>query len=125
MKLSFSFLIVVIASVMLLSCGKPGSDSGGAYPKQVSITYRVTSPAIDSLVLITYDNETGGKTSVDNPRLPFVKTISKTVRKYDIIVVGYFVNPAKNVKLEILVNNKVVKSQDYNSPNSAMSYTFE
>lgn len=125
MKLSCSFLILIAASILIGSCSKSGDGSGASYPKEVTITYRVTSPVIDSLVLITYDNETGGKTSVDNPRLPFVKTINKTVKKYDIVVVGFFVNPAKPVKLEILVNNKVVKSQEYNLPNSAMSFTFE
>ncbi|MBS1737231.1 MAG: hypothetical protein JSS98_11595 [Bacteroidetes bacterium] len=47
------------------------------------------------------------------------------MNKYNIITLGYFVNPAQTVKLEILVNNEVVKSQVYTTPNSAMSYTFQ
>lgn len=117
----FIGLILFIAA----SCKKSGSDVDNTYPKQVSITYRVSSTTTNNLVSIIYDNETGGQTTVDNPALPFTKTITKTVNKYDIITFGYFVNPAQNVKLEVLVNNQVVKSQEYVSPNSAMSYTFQ
>ncbi|HRN49525.1 MAG TPA: MmpS family transport accessory protein [Niabella sp.] len=107
------------------SCKKSGSDIGNNYPKQVNITYRVSSTATNSLVSITYDNETGGQTTVNNPSLPFTITITKTVNKNNIITLGYFVNPDQTVKLEILVNNEVVKSQTYSNPNSAMSYTFQ
>ena len=116
-----------VGCIMLLaaSCKKSGSDPQDGYPKQVSITYRVSSTAAGNLVSITYDNETGGQSTVDNPSLPFTKTITKTVDKYNIVTLGYFVNPAQNVKLEILVNDKVVKSQSYTSVNAAMSYTFQ
>ncbi len=107
-----------------ISCKKSSTGENSTYPKAVTITYKVSSTTANSLVLITYDNESGGQTTVDNPSLPFSKSISKTVNKYNIITLGYFVNPAQTVKLEILVNNQVVKSQSYTSPNSAMSYTF-
>jgi len=111
--------------LLAVSCKKSDSDTDNAYPKQVNITYRVSSTTIDSLVSITFDNETGGLTSVNNPELPFTKTIARTVDKYTIITLGYFVNPAQTVKLEVLVNNQVVKSQEYTSLNAAMSYTFQ
>lgn len=107
------------------SCNKPDSGTNDSYPRQVNITYRVSSTTTNSLVSITYDNETGGLSSADNPALPFSKTITKTVDKYDIITLGYFVNPAQTVKLEIVVNNQVVKSQVYTVANAAMSYTFQ
>lgn len=107
------------------ACKKSDTVNNNIYPKQVSITYRVSSTTINNLGSITYDNETGGQTTADTPALPFVRTITKTVNKYNIITLGYFVNPAQTVKLEILVNNEVVKSQTYTSPNSAMSYTFQ
>jgi hypothetical protein len=107
------------------SCKKTDSGTDNSYPKQVSIAYRVSSTTASSLVSITYDNETGGQTTANNPVLPFTKVITKTVDKYNIITLGYFVNPAQTVKLEILVNDQVVKSQVYTSPNSAMSYTFQ
>ena len=125
MKRINSIFTIALISFVFLSCKKPSSGSDSAYPKQVSITYRVSSTTTNKLVSITYDNETGGLTTVDNPALPFTKTITKTVNKYNIITLGYFVNPAQTVKLEILVNNLVVKSQEYTNPNSAMSYTFQ
>ena len=117
----FTALLILLAA----SCKKSGSGDDTSYPKQVNITYRVSSTTGNSLVSITYDNESGGLTTVNNPGLPFSKSITKTVNKYNIITLGYFVNPAETVRLEILINNQVVKSQDYNSPNAAMSYTFQ
>ncbi|TWI78017.1 hypothetical protein IQ13_4261 [Lacibacter cauensis] len=117
----FIGLIILFAD----SCKKPNSGVENTYPKQVSITYKVSSTTTNGLVSITYYSETGGLTTVDNPTLPFTKTITKTVNKNSIITLGYFVNPAQTVKLEILVNNQVVKSQVYTSPNSATSYTFQ
>lgn len=125
MKLLKTHLILGLIMILAASCKKNDSGTDNAYPKQVSITYRVSSTTTNSLVSITYDNETGGQTTANSPALPFTKTITKTVNKNNIITLGYFVNPAQTVKLEILVNNQVVKSQDYTSSNSAMSYTFQ
>lgn len=125
MKLFKTSLFIGLVILLATSCKKSGSDTGNNYPKQVNITYRVSSAATNSLISITYDNETGGQTTVNNPSLPFTRTITKTVNKYNIITLGYFVNPAQTVKLEILVNNQPVKSQKYTNPNSAMSYTFQ
>lgn len=122
LKTSFFIGLIILLAA---SCKKNDLNTDNTYPKQVSITYRVSSTTSNSLVSITYDNETGGQTTVNNPTLPFTKTITKTVNKYNVITLGYFVNPAQSVKLEIAVNNQVVKSQDYTSPNAAMSYTFQ
>lgn len=125
MKLFKPSLFIAFITFLATSCKKSGSDAGNTYPKQVNITYRVSSTATNSLVSIAYDNETGGQATVNNPSLPFTKAITKTVNKNNIITLGYFVNPAQTVKLEILVDNQVVKSQSYTNPNSAMSYTFQ
>lgn len=125
MKLIKTSLFIGFIILLAASCKKSDSNTDNTYPKQVSITYRVSSATTNSLVSITYDNETGGQTTVTNRSLPFTKTITKTVNKYNIITLGYFVNPAQTIKLEILVNNQVVKSQDYNVPNASMSYTFQ
>lgn len=125
MKRVTHLMIVGVFLLFTASCKKTDSGSGGTYPRQVSITYRVSSITTNSLVLITYDNESGGQATVGTPVLPFTKTISRTVSKYTVITVGFAVNPAQTVKLEILVNNTVVKSQEYTAANSAMSYTFQ
>lgn len=118
-------LFIGLITVIPASCKKPGSDTANTYPKQVDITYRVSSTTTNNLVSITYDNETGGQSTVANPALPFTKTITRTVNKNNIITLGYFVNPAQTVKLEMVVDNGLVKTQQYTSPNAAMSYTFQ
>lgn len=125
MKLLKTSLFVGLFVLLVASCKKKGSGTDNAYPKQVNISYRVSSTTTNSLILITYDNETGGKTTVNDPTLTFTKSITKTVNKNDIITLGYFVNPSQTVKLEISINNEIVKSQEYTSSNSAMSYTFQ
>lgn len=124
MKLLKTPLFIGFIILLAASCKK--TDSGNeTYPKQVDITYRVSSTTTNNVVSITYDNETGGQTTVNNPSLPFTKTITKTVNKYNIVTLGYFVNPAQTVKLEILVDNQVLKSQGYTAANASMSYTFQ
>ncbi len=125
MKLLKKSLFISLIILLAASCKKSRYSDDNAYPKQVNITYRVSSTTTNKLVSITYDNETGVLTTVDNPALPFTKTITKTVNKYNIITLGYFVNPAQTVKLEILVNNQGVKFQEYSNPNSAISYIFQ
>lgn len=125
MKLLKTSLFLGFIMLLAVSCKKSDLDTDNAFPKQVNITYRVSSTTTNKLESITYDNETGGVTSVDNPALPFTKTITRTVDKYAIITFGYYVNPAQTVKLEVLINNQVVKSQEYTSLNAAMSYIFQ
>lgn len=125
MKLLKTSLFIGFIMLLAVSCKKSDLDTDNAYPKQVNITYKVSSTTTNKLESITYNNETGGLTSVDNPALPFTKTITRTVDKYAIITFGYYANPAQTVKLEVLVNNQVVKSQEYTSLNAAMSYTFQ
>lgn len=125
MKLLKTHLLLGLIIILAVSCEERDSGIDNAYPKEVSIAYRVSSTATNSLLSITYDNETGGQTIANNPTLPFTKTFTKTVNKNSIITLGYFVNPAQTVKLEILVNNQIVKSQEFTSPNSSMSFTFQ
>jgi hypothetical protein len=125
MKLQRTSLFIGLIILIATSCKKTYPDTDNAYPKKVSITYRVSSTTTSNLVSITYGNETGSLTVADNPSLPFTKSITKMVSKYNIVTLGYFINPAQTVKLEISVNNQVVKSQVYASPNSVISYTFQ
>lgn len=124
MKLFVAAIFIALTSLLTVSCKKPAPDTGTVYPRSVSITYKVSSRSGSISVSITYDNETGGLATVDNAALPFTKTITKTVNKYSVVTLGYFVNPAQTVKLEIFVNNELVRSQEYTSPNTSMSYTF-
>ena len=53
-------LLLAFSAIFLISCRSDSSDdnSGGStYPKQVSITYRITSTTTSSLLHIGYKNE--------------------------------------------------------------------
>ena len=111
-SLAVIFLTVLLA-IFSNSCRSDSNDdnpSGSTYPKQVSISYKVTSTTTSSAFLIQYTNETGGNTDVPTPSLPFTKTFNRTVNKGDVITLAYGTNANQSVKLEILINNASVKS---------------
>ena len=121
-------LLTVFLAIFSLSCRHDSNDdnppSGSTYPKQVSITYKVTSATTSSASIINYKNETGGDTDVANPSLPYSKTINRTVNKGDVLTLAYGTNTNQTVKLEILVNNVVVKSEENTTTASAIVYQF-
>lgn len=120
-------LLLAFSVIFLISCRSDSSDdnSGGStYPKQVSITYRITSTTTSSLLHIGYKNETGGTTDVNNPSLPFTKTFTRTVNQFDNLSLSCSSNTAQTVKLEILVDNKVVNFTDNTSTISSVAYVF-
>ncbi|VXB99745.1 conserved exported hypothetical protein [Flavobacterium sp. 9AF] len=119
-------LITVIVS-FFFSCSKEdsSSSSGNSYPKQVSITYKVTSTTTNAATLVQYKNETGGNTDVPNPVLPYTKTLTKTVNAGDVLTLGYGTNTIQTVKIEIQVNDEIVKSQEFTSTSGAIVYSFQ
>ena len=100
------------------------NPSWSTYPKQVSIIYKVTSATTSSASNIKYKNETGGDTDVANPSLPYSKTINRTVNKGDVLTLAYGTNTNQTVKLEILVNNASVLSQEFTTTSGAIVYQF-
>ncbi|UBB90725.1 hypothetical protein J4771_05095 [Candidatus Kaistella beijingensis] len=128
---TFKSLSVILLTVFLAifsnSCRSDSNDdnpSGSTYPKQVSITYKVTSATTSSASIIKYKNETGGDTDVANPSLPYSKTINRTVNKGDVLTLAYGTNTNQTVKLEILVNNASVLSQEFTTTSGAIVYQF-
>lgn len=127
-KKSAILTAVAILSIFLISCRSDSNDDGNSsnsYPKQVTITYKVTGINTSTAAIVTYKNETGGLTNLENVTLPYSKTITRTVNKYDDASLGYGTNTNTNVKLEILVNNTVQKSQEYTSTSGAIVYLFQ
>ena len=125
-SLAVIFLTVLLA-IFSNSCRSDSNDdnpSGSTYPKQVSITYKVTSTTTSSATIVQYRNETGGITDIANPSLPYSKTISRTVNKGDILSLAYGTHTNQTVKLEILVNNVVVKSEENTTTAAAIVYQF-
>lgn len=125
MKLFKPSLFIAFIMFLATSCEKSDSDTGNIYPKQVSITYKVTSTTTNSATLIQYKNESGRNTDIVNPALPYSKTITRTVNKNDVLSLGYGTHTAQTVKLEIIVDNNTVKSQEFPSTAGAIIYAFE
>ena len=126
-SLAVIFLTVLLA-IFSNSCRSDSNDdnpSGSTYPKQVSITYKVTSTTTSSAFLIQYTNETGGNTDVPTPSLPFTKTFNRTVNKGDVITLAYGTNANESVKLEILINKASVKSLEFTSTSGALVYQIQ
>jgi hypothetical protein len=121
-----SLMLISVFSILLVSCSSDNDSSGNnnSYPKQVSITYKVTSTSTNNATLIQYRNETGGVTDVPNPPLPYIKTITRTVNQSDIATLGCGTNSTQTVKLEIVVDDTVVKSQESTTTSSAIVYVF-
>ena len=120
-------LLMFFSAILLVSCRSDGSvnnSSSNSYPKQVSITYKISSTTTSSLLHIAYKNETGGTTDINNPSLPFTKTFTRTVNRFDNLSLSCSSNTSQTVKLEILVDNKVVNFTDNTNTISSVAYVF-
>ena len=120
-------LLMFFSAILLVSCRSDNSDnnsSSNSYPKQVSITYKISSTTTSSLLHIGYKNETGGTTDINNPSLPFTKTFTRTVNRFDNLSLSCSSNTSQTVKLEILVDNKVVNFTDNTNTISSVAYVF-
>lgn len=118
-----AFLILFIS--ILASCKKSNPPTGGNYPRQVNIVYKVSSATASSVNIVQYRNETGGITDSTNTTLPFTKNITRSVNKNDVLSLGYGTNSNQTVKLEMLVNNVSMKSQTFTATAGAITYLFE
>lgn len=128
-----SLVLSCVLVLLLASCTK--DPIAGNYPKNVTVTYRITSPSggITTVTSGSYTNETGGTTSLNNIALPYTKTISRTVNRGDALSVGFLHNntgsgSAFSIKLEILVDNKVVTTETYSSTSAtigAVAHVFQ
>lgn len=106
-------LIALLLSVAIFaSCSKDKKDDdGGGYPKNVTIEYKVTSSSGLNAADLIYLNETGGNSIVDGAALPFSKKFTKQVKNYEMALINVTATSGGTIKVEILVNDKVVKSE--------------
>ncbi|MDR6781829.1 hypothetical protein ABIE26_001683 [Pedobacter africanus] len=124
LKLAALFLGVVLFA----SCSKDKKDGPGGYPKNVNIEYRVTSVANVTFGDVDYTNETGSSATIDDAALPFSKKITKKVEAGDVIRLSFYTSTPGSVKLELLVDGKVVDSKTPSSTSSiyeVVSYGFQ
>lgn len=128
-------LINVIAKYLIIgwvllffSCSKDDDKSSQSsnYPRQVSVTYKVSSTSL-SIADVGYINETGGDTDLANISLPFETTIQKTVNYGDLVRIdGYYYNSsqvgvAKDIKAEIWIDGNLVKTETGNSNSESVN----
>lgn len=107
-------IALLLSATLLFSCKKSKDDDKSSYPKEVTIEYRVTTTTSGlNAADVTYTNETGGMSDIDLAALPFSKKITKTVNQYEVIGISTSVGKGGNLKAEILVNDKVVKTETF------------
>lgn len=106
----------LVLTILFSSCSKDKESvpqGAGSYPKEVTIEYRVTSIKNISKGDVLYTNETGGNTTVDNVSLPYSVKLKKTVKQNDALGFNFSTLAAGEVKVEILVNDKVVETKSF------------
>lgn len=108
-------MIALLLSVSLLfSCKKDKDGDNSSYPKDVTIEYRITTTTSGlNAADVTYTNETGGMSNIDLAALPFSKKFTKRVNQYETLGLSTTATKGGNLKAEILVNDKVVKTETY------------
>ncbi|MGN6418205.1 MAG: hypothetical protein ACTHMC_11975 [Pseudobacter sp.] len=111
MKHPLRLFTILMAVVLLGTACKKDKKSG--FPRTVSIEYKVSSNSGLSTADITFTNESGGLTDVDNASLPFSRTISKTLNEAQAIGLNGSKLVAGHLKLEIIVDGKSVVAQDF------------
>ena len=106
-------IIKIIVSVVIIffnvSCKKQTIKQSGVSQKEVTIEYRIT-PYKSELAngVIIYTDEAGVVTVSEDKTLPFSKKFKRTINKYAIISLGIIAEYAGSVKMEILVDHKIV-----------------
>lgn len=111
-----TILAILLFAVVFSSCKKSKDNDGpsSSYPQEVTIEYRATTTtsAIKNAD-VTFTNETGGYSNIDAAAVPFSKKFKKTVNKYEVIGLSLTATVGGSLKAEILINDKVVKTETY------------
>lgn len=133
-RLTCSCLFITAFMFVMQGCKKDKDDApaSGNYPKTVSIEYRVSSPAgFTQLMQLQYTNETGGIHSATNVSLPFSKSLSKSVNRFEILVLSFGATGAGQLKGDILVDGTVVATKTFTGSSGTstvpgqVTYTFQ
>ncbi|MGN7722853.1 hypothetical protein [Chitinophaga sp. 22620] len=116
LKKSFSGVIAIFAAVTLFaSCSdKDPVNPMAGYPKDVNIEYRIKSstPGITKAD-VAYDNQTGGRSTLDDAALPFSVKFKRKVEYGTTIAISGHNNAGGVIVIEILADDKVVKTETF------------
>lgn len=116
-KLCYIALPLMLLTLFSACSKKPDgvNDPRKNYPKNVTIEYRVSKVSGDNIGVmdIRFTNETDADSQLTGQSLPFSKTITKTVNYASDVSLSILENYriTGSIKLEILVNGKVVKTE--------------
>ena len=113
MKHPLRLFSILMAVVLLGTACKKDKDKKSGFPRNVTIEYKVSSNSGLSTADITYTNESGGLTDVDNASLPFSRTITKTLNNAQAVGLNGGKSIPGHLKLEIIVDGKSVVAQDF------------
>jgi hypothetical protein len=107
-------LLSLLLSVSLLTACSKDKDDKPAYPKEVTLEYRIT-PTTSGLTTadILYTNETGGIANADGVSLPYSKKFKVTVDRYEVFGITVTTAVGGTLKTEILVNDKAVDTKTF------------
>lgn len=96
-------------TLFITSCKKGLVKQSGMNQKEVTIEYRIT-PYKNVITNgdIIYTDETGVVTVSDKRTLPFSRKFKRTINRFTVISLGIIAEYAGSVKMEILVDGKIV-----------------
>lgn len=108
-------VLFLLAAGLFVSCSKDKDDPGpgpGGYPKEVTVTYKVTKISGSmTQCRIDWFNESGGLTVEQNAAFPVTRTFKRTVNQYEFVGITAVTGGPGSIKIEVLVDNVVVDSK--------------
>jgi hypothetical protein len=117
-----NFSFPVLLSLFLFGLAACSKNDGEGSSGERRIEYKLTALAGVSrpLNFVSFTNETGGRTDLTNISLPFTQAFTRTVETGDDATLSFSYNNGNggtmvSIRLEILVNGTVVKSETINS----------
>jgi hypothetical protein len=115
-KQRWSLTVLLLAAGLFVSCSKDKNDDptppGGGYPKEVTVTYKVTKVSGNmTQCRIDWFNESGGLTVEQNAIFPVTRTFKRTVNQYEYVGITAVTGGPGSIKIEVLVDNVVVDSK--------------
>lgn len=113
-------LVPLVCLLGLAACSDADASNGGgqappaaAYPRQVTVGYKVTSTTGLTKANVMYTNDTGGFTTDDNALLPFSRTVPRTVKQYDALSLSVASTTPGALAVEILVDGVSVENMTF------------
>lgn len=132
-NISTKSILIFLSAILLMACSK-SNDPIPAYPKDVLVEYRITSASsLSKVTTLSYTNATGGTTTLSDANIPFSLKLSRTVNIGDDLGISVLHNNSANgnnvinLKLEILVDGKIVETETFEGSGSvsgAIVYLF-